>query len=550
MGLFSGSFGKGLVTGLATSVDKSLRDALDKRDQEMSSARKFWQTRQAQKLDLKEAEDRRAEKALNRLIKEANGNVALGFAAYQAAGGDVDSVETFLTKYDATKSAKGTFSLSDALVLPEGFDASKMNLTREQALGAVRTPMTGVRAESIDVDDPLSNIGLGVKGGAAQKVADKINGMIPPQEVTTVEGYEGVQLDMTKMLEAEKYAQDQILFEKAKGAKDFQEKAFMISEEISKLNIKDFETEEEYNGQRAKLNKDLSDVYSSISLLARAEETADSGLSASILRVSWSDAKTNGRLTSGIMGSTKDGTASYIAADGNTVYAAESAEAMKGYIAAVQAADRKSAELWVTTNQGEDGAFSSNTLDIVNTDSNLKAAYKSLTDETVEESSGEQAPDALKATDYTIAANVQADPGGFADSVFAAKPNVKPEDLYNTLIRSNVSPEKAAEEAERIHKIQQDKAAAAANTPKYVPGQGLVTAPAKTETPVGDDGYKTAGEVKWRPTRPDDMMLILKNKEIPETVRMEVLEDYVALMVERGKTGQAERVQKEFGIER
>ena len=32
MGLFSGSFGTGLVTGLATSVDKSLRNAMDKRD--------------------------------------------------------------------------------------------------------------------------------------------------------------------------------------------------------------------------------------------------------------------------------------------------------------------------------------------------------------------------------------------------------------------------------------------------------------------------------------------------------------------------------------
>ena len=48
MGLFSGSFGTGLVTGLASSVDKSLQNAMDKRDEEMSAARKFWQTRQAQ----------------------------------------------------------------------------------------------------------------------------------------------------------------------------------------------------------------------------------------------------------------------------------------------------------------------------------------------------------------------------------------------------------------------------------------------------------------------------------------------------------------------
>ena len=96
MGLFSGSFSKGLVTGLATSVDKSLRNAMDKRDEEMSAARRFWQTRQVQKLDLKEEHDRRATKALDRLIREADGDVALGLAAYQAAGNNPDDVEKYL----------------------------------------------------------------------------------------------------------------------------------------------------------------------------------------------------------------------------------------------------------------------------------------------------------------------------------------------------------------------------------------------------------------------------------------------------------------------
>jgi len=86
MGLFSGSFGTGLVTGLATSVDKSLRNAMDKRDEELSSARKFWQTRQAQKMDLAEQRDSRIKKSLNRLIDEMNGDAAAGLAAFKAAG--------------------------------------------------------------------------------------------------------------------------------------------------------------------------------------------------------------------------------------------------------------------------------------------------------------------------------------------------------------------------------------------------------------------------------------------------------------------------------
>ena len=55
MGLFSGSFGTGLITGLASSEDRSMRDAIDRRNSELSEARKYIQTRQAAKLDAAEA---------------------------------------------------------------------------------------------------------------------------------------------------------------------------------------------------------------------------------------------------------------------------------------------------------------------------------------------------------------------------------------------------------------------------------------------------------------------------------------------------------------
>ena len=113
MGLFSGSFGTGLVTGLATSVDKSLRDAMDKRDEELSSARKFWQTRQAQKMDLAEQRDSRIKKSLNRLIDEMDGDVAGGLAAFKAAGGDPDSVELFIKDLDETRAAGLEYNLQD-----------------------------------------------------------------------------------------------------------------------------------------------------------------------------------------------------------------------------------------------------------------------------------------------------------------------------------------------------------------------------------------------------------------------------------------------------
>ena len=109
------SFWTGFATGLAKSVDTSLKNAMDKRDQELSKAKTFWQQRQAQKLDQKEAYDERAEKALRRMIREAGDDVELGLAAFNAAGGDPDSVEALIKRIDDTRANKGTYNLLDAL---------------------------------------------------------------------------------------------------------------------------------------------------------------------------------------------------------------------------------------------------------------------------------------------------------------------------------------------------------------------------------------------------------------------------------------------------
>ena len=76
MSLFGGRFATGLVEGLSTSIDTSLRNAMAKRDEEMTMVKKFQMTRQQQKIDAAEAEDARAQKALERFIREFNGDVA------------------------------------------------------------------------------------------------------------------------------------------------------------------------------------------------------------------------------------------------------------------------------------------------------------------------------------------------------------------------------------------------------------------------------------------------------------------------------------------
>lgn len=542
MGLFSGSFGTGLVTGLATSVDKSLKDAMDKRDQEMSSARKFWQTRQAQKLDLKEAQDSRAEKALNRLIKEANGDVALGFAAYQAAGGDVDSVESFLTKFDATKSAKGAFALSDALVLPEGFDSTQMKLTRDQAMAGVRTKLSGVSADSIAVDDPLANIGLGIKGGAANKVADKINGLIKPEDVSTIEGYEGVQLDMTKMLEAEKYARDLKTYEKAMAPKNLDEALFQSNQALSSIVREDYESDDEYQNARNKQIEVRQGILRDMRDVAVAEDVAgNTGVSDSIMRVVWTDTREQGRKLAGIGG--KNETRYYTDENGKMVNAMTDPN---GYAAAVIAADKSSADRFVNTMKGEDGAFTTSAMNIISTDSYLKSSYASLTGETtVEEDTGIDT-----GVDWAKSDNVLANPSGFADSVYAQKPDIDVSKLFASLQKSGVKDEDAAREAERILAKQNEAKAADATKPKYVPGQGLVdqSEVITTKTPVNDKGDKIVGDVKWNPTSAPTMFNKLSKKSIPENVRMEILEDYVALMMQQGNEGQAERARIAAGL--
>ena len=102
------SFWTGFGTGLAKSVDQGLQKAMAKRDDELSRAKTFWQTRQAQKLDQKEAYDARAEKALRRMIQEAGDDASLGLAAFNAAGGDPDSVEAFIKRIDKKRANKRT----------------------------------------------------------------------------------------------------------------------------------------------------------------------------------------------------------------------------------------------------------------------------------------------------------------------------------------------------------------------------------------------------------------------------------------------------------
>ena len=207
MGLFSGSFATGFATGLASSVDKSLQTAMDKREEELSEARKYALTMQRKKQERADEQDERAKKALDRLIRESNGNVAMGLAAYQAAGGEVDQVEGFIASMDETRNKGMDYSLTDKLNL-EGVDLSQFkDLTRERAFGAIRTEVTPVSTLNLEDTSGLQKIGLGMEDMGAG-IAEKINEMIPAREREAIEGITGAVLDRSGMYESEQYRRE------------------------------------------------------------------------------------------------------------------------------------------------------------------------------------------------------------------------------------------------------------------------------------------------------------------------------------------------------
>lgn len=548
MGLFSGSFSKGLVTGLATSVDKSLRNAMDKRDEEMSSARRFWQTRQAQKLDLKEEHDRRATKALDRLIREADGDVALGLAAYQAAGNSPEDVEKYLVKIDAVRDAKGTFKLSDSLILPEGYEAGKVTVGREAAMSSVGMRLKGVDASSIAINDPLSKIGLGLKGGASQDVANKINSLVPPSEVTEVEGLSGVQLDMSKMLAAEQYAQDQAKFNKAMAPSNYDEAMFAANNALAAIKRDDYDTEDAYQAARNVQLEKRQSVLKDIAAVAAAEEAAgNTGVSDSIMRVVWADSREQGRKLAGIGG--KDETRFYTNADGRMVTAIEDP---RGYAAAVIAADKDSAGRFVSTQRNDDGSFNTSALNIIGTDQHLKSAYANMTGADAAEDTG--VPDPVPEVKFNSIEAIGADQTGYATDVFTRMPDINNKKnmdlLYRTLIDSGATRDEANKIILDAHTAEQTRRQS--EEEKYsgfvMPGSGVAAGDADMEVVVADDGKKSVGNVSWSPDYAPSMTSQLRDKNIPASVREVILNDYVALMNAGGQSVTKEEAMTKFGI--
>ena len=179
-----GMFAKGLVKGLAGSIDRNLQMAISRRQDDVSRAKTFWMTRQAQKLDAADEHDRMAEKHLNRLINEFGGDVSKGLAAYKALGGDVDSVGKYIDDLDETGQAGISYNIADKFKF-DGVDLSQFaDLSRKQALGAVSMEIKPLDIQYTDTSG-LSKIGLGLKD-AGKDISASVNQLIPERDFAEV----------------------------------------------------------------------------------------------------------------------------------------------------------------------------------------------------------------------------------------------------------------------------------------------------------------------------------------------------------------------------
>ena len=205
MGLFSGDFGSGLVEGLAESVDQSLKSAMDKREKELSRARQFWETRQAQKMDLADAHDERAGDALDKLINEFNGDVAKGLAAYQAVGGNVDDVENYLAQVQDTRNKLGSYDITEKLKL-DGIDMSQFgDLSRDAAFQSIRKDVSGI---DVQVQDTglLSKVGFGKDLGA--EVSAGVNELMPARQFEDITEFAAATMDRSGLAGTKEYAME------------------------------------------------------------------------------------------------------------------------------------------------------------------------------------------------------------------------------------------------------------------------------------------------------------------------------------------------------
>ena len=113
------SFWTGFSTGLASSIDRGLQSSMERRRDELSSAKKFWMQREATKREKYEAKkektDEEALAGYRSLLEGFNGDATKAKAAFDSlaeSGGGVAGVTSYLTKARERADQLGSYDIS------------------------------------------------------------------------------------------------------------------------------------------------------------------------------------------------------------------------------------------------------------------------------------------------------------------------------------------------------------------------------------------------------------------------------------------------------
>jgi soluble cytochrome b562 len=175
MGIFSGGFSRGLLEGVATGANRTLTVALDKRQEEMSAARKYMQQRRIQQSEKYAKEGAEMESLMK------------GFS--ELTGGDLDKAAQLIKGAGNIEQANARLTLyRDEFAKNENFDINTAFKFAESKVGEGDPYVIGDYVESLitrpsSIDSPIKprKFGLGL--------ASKILGEDDASQVTMPEAF-------------------------------------------------------------------------------------------------------------------------------------------------------------------------------------------------------------------------------------------------------------------------------------------------------------------------------------------------------------------------
>lgn len=396
MGFFGGSFGRGLVTGLAEGATRSIQTALDKRNEEITSARKYLRTRRDQLADRAEKYDIRAKKAFDRLANET-GSAARGLALFKHLG-DIDVVEQFIKDVDDTRRAQPgkpgepAFNMSAALDWVEGNPMP--DITREDAFNAIRYEYKDPSVEFTDTSG-LEKIGLGLSEERGQQLIS--SSVAAGRKVgftrKPIEGLQKVSINRKLLQPAIDHAYEQSVRDlnlrtKEKSLEEVTERDYLAAQlAISNLDP----SSPTYEKDKEKLQGTASALLKGIQNVANAKDTSGERSTVStenlLLKV-YTREKEDAYARNGIdikNGTYKDPTTK------RTVFAA--ADTTGGFAKAVAAADAEAGRIFVNNQRRSDGTFDSATQQMMRRNGLLGFVTTQSTDADVKTETADAVPE-------------------------------------------------------------------------------------------------------------------------------------------------------------